>query len=309
VGAAQITDGQVGTAELADGAVTTAKLASGAVSGAALGNASVGLAQLAPNSVDSTKIVDGSIGLGDLNIGTVSSLKPDAQDEGTAVVTDLSVLNFVGAGVTVDSPSGGVARVTIPGGTPGTTIPQGTIAWWYSSTPPPGWYLCDGSVHSDMAGSLGTLFGATPGTVPNIGPQVQDSFTSNIPSVIASSSSGWACDSVNARIQQGVIQIQIQYHRSGGTISLASSNPADTQIGTVTANYAPGWRVGGGCTDAVRHWVLTNSGVLSLTAGVVTGSAFNSANILNGDVFTMTATYPVNTAANTMPKVYPIIKA
>lgn len=45
---------------------------------------------------------------------------PQIQDEGSVVVPEAGVLNFVGAGVTVTSTSPGVATITIPGGGTGT---------------------------------------------------------------------------------------------------------------------------------------------------------------------------------------------
>lgn len=68
----------------------------------------------------------------------VDVARPDVQDEGSALVSDITTLNFVGAGVTADSPSSGVARVTIPGGGT-TTPPQQTVFTSSGSwTMPPG---------------------------------------------------------------------------------------------------------------------------------------------------------------------------
>ena len=306
VGPPQIIDGGVGSAELATGAVTTAKIGDSQVTGVKLADGAVVLAKLAANSVDSSKIVDGSIALADLSPAALASLSLDIADEGAVVQADATMLNFVGDGVQVGS-AGGVATVTVSGVAASAVLP-GTIAEWYDVTPPVGWYLCDGAVHADLGGTIGSRFGPSAGTVPNFAPTPIDSYTTTISDVVASTQPGWHVDSLMARISHGQVTITWQCSRTGADIAANNPNHADQAMFILKAPYIPEYTLGGGLNNAPRWFnVSASTGSVAITAGF-TGNVFNSADILKDDVHTGSLNFPVH-RTNTLPKVYKIIKA
>lgn len=111
-------------------AVTSAKLADGAVTPG----------KLAGNTVDNAQLVSQSVDSRVLDPAAISAMMVDVADEGTTVVTDTSVLDFVGPGVVVDSPSSGRARATINGQAnvqsgPGWMICGDTLICWGTFDP------------------------------------------------------------------------------------------------------------------------------------------------------------------------------
>ena len=206
----------------------------------------------------------------------------------------------------VAAASGGVATVTITG-VPASAIMPGTIAEWYDPTPPAGWYLCDGAVHADMAGTLGTRYGASAGTVPYFEPTPVDSYTNVLGSIVASNLPGWRADSATARISHGQLTMQWQATRTGGTIDLANPNHSDQAMITIKAPYIPEFSLGGCCNNNVRSFYISGtSGNIILTAGMA-GDNANQSDILRDDVFAGTLNFPIH-RTNTLPKVYKIIK-
>lgn len=306
VGAPQIADGSVGSAELATGAVTTAKIGDGQVTGVKLGSGAVTNAALGPNVVTTDKIADGTIGLADLSPAALTGLGVDVADEGVTVQAAPDKINFVGAGVTA-SGAGGVATVTIPG-VAASPILAGTMADWYDPIPPSGWYLCDGTVKADLAGTLGTRYGGTSGTLPYIEPTVVDLYTTTVASVVASTQSGWRVDSVTARITQNMVSILIQVTRTGSNIAASNPNHADQVICTLASNWSPEYTGGGVANNCVRHFLVSAaSGNLVFTSGL-SMSDYTNSDMLTNDVFILNVTYPAK-RSNTFPKTYKIIKA
>jgi hypothetical protein len=305
VGAPQITDGSVGSAELASNAVTTVKVTDGAVTTPKIGDAQVTGAKLAPNAVDSSKIADGSVAVTDLAPATVSALKLDVLDEGAPILADADILNFVGAGVSVTSGSG-IATVSITGA-PASAVLAGTILEWHDPVPPPGWYLCDGSVKADLAGTLGTKYGTTAGTLPTIFPRAQDASTTTIGNVIASTQPGWQVNSVNARRSGNICLLVVQTTRTGGLIDMANPNNIDQTMASVVPTWSPPLSIAASCNNAPRWGSLTGAGNLMLTSGFA-NDTYNSSDILKDDVFVLTMVYPVSTTAG-IPLMYSIIKA
>jgi len=307
VGSAQIVDGSVGSAELGTDAVTTAKIGNLQVTGGKLADSAVSLAKLGPGAVDSTKIVDGSIGLGDLNSGTVSSLKADVYDEGTSVVADVSIIDFVGSGVTVDTPSGGRARVTVSGSGTGTTIPPGAMMQWHQAAAPAGWYACNGGLHVDMAPIIGTEYGAVAGTVPTIQPTPCDTGYSgtNVYTTVA----GWAVDSAEARIRKTMVILDIQVHRTGAAINLNFPEFTDQNLCNLKNPLIPEYELGGGCSNVPRWYSITTGGAVNLTAGL-SDSSYTESDVATGDVIILHAVYNIAAAQIlNVPRIYWIIKA
>lgn len=307
VGSPQIIDGSVTAAELGTGAVTTVKIGDGQVTGVKLGDGAVVAAKLAPNSVDSSKIVDGSLSLTDLDTAALDALKTDIYDEGALKAADVAVLDFVGAGVIVDQPSTGRARVTITGA-PASVVQAGTMVNWYDPTPPAGWYACDGSVKNDLAGTLGTRYGATPGQLPNIPGMPIDSFTNTVAD-IASATSGYAVNAGQLWLRNGIIYVNVSIQRTGGTVALTNPNHSDQQIGTLKTPWVPQFTQAGTVWNAVRHAGLSSTGSITLTAGLNDHATdVTNGNIEKDDVFQISASFPIN-PSNTLPKTYTIMKS
>jgi len=305
VGAPQITDLSVGTAELANLGVTTAKIADLNVTTAKIGDGQVTPAKLS-GGIGSAQIQDGSIALADLAPAAVSALKVDVYDEGAVLQSDADVINFVGAGVSVAA-GAGVATVTITGA-PATAILAGTIADWSSPTAPAGWYLCDGSVHADMAGTLGTRYGATAGTVPFIHPVPEDADESVVANIVTGTQAGWRIDSARARRVQGNITLYIQTTRTGADIPLAAPGHADQSITTVKSPWVPSdFAIGGSCINAPRFGYLSAGGAFIVSAGLA-NSSIEASDIDQGDVFMFTWAYGAS-QAQAAPMIYKIIKA
>ena len=304
VGAAQIIDLSVGTAELASLAVQTAKIDNLAVTTAKVGDLQVTNAKLAANAVTTDKILDGTIQPGDLDPAVLSGVKIDVLDEGTVKQADASTMNFVGAGVTVTGGSG-VATVTITGA-PASAIQAGSISQWYDSTPPAGWYMCDGSVHADLAGTVGTRYGAA-GTVPNIFPVATDLLTNTISDVLASTQPGYLVTGIQARRIQNNVAVNIGIQRTGSNVDLNQPNHADQTICTLKPGWYGDFWIPASCSNAVRFGVLTATGTVNLTAGLA--NTFDlEANVMKDDTFTFQFQFPVAQGA-ALPRVYSIIKA
>ena len=168
---------------------------------------------MAANAVTTDKILDGTITATDLDPAVLAGVKLDVMDEGTVKQSDATTMNFVGAGVAVTGGCG-VATVTITGA-PASAIVTGTITDWSSPTPPTGWYLCDGTVHADMAGTLGTRYGATAGTVPLVLPEATDWLTGVLSDMVASTQPGYLVTGVNARRIQNNITLNLGIQRTG----------------------------------------------------------------------------------------------
>jgi len=239
-----------------------------------------------------------------------AALKVDIYDEGISKQDDADRINFVGPGVTVTG-AAGVATVTIPGTSgSGTTIPPGTIArWGGSSTPPAGWYKCDGLVHSDLIPIVGTNYGPA-GATPTLNFVPDDMESSTISTVVQSVSAGWACDAAIYSRSHGIASWTLQFHRTGANIS-QGVNHTDIQVATLKGIAYTGVRaIGGSCINCLHCFNVTASGTLNLTCGFnSSGASPTTGNINTGDVFNMAATFP-NQVINTgdMP-VYWIIKA
>ncbi|MGI0022415.1 MAG: hypothetical protein ACRD9Q_06090 [Nitrososphaeraceae archaeon] len=77
IGTNDIADGAITTPKLANNAVTSPKIAPGAVMIHHLANDAVGLNNLLQNSVDGSKIIDGSVGLQDVNFMNIMVLQDD----------------------------------------------------------------------------------------------------------------------------------------------------------------------------------------------------------------------------------------
>lgn len=304
VGAAQIVDGSVGTAELAAGAVTTPKIGALQVGAGQLADLGVVTGKLADGAVTTTKVGDSQVTSAKLAAGVLSSAMVDVYDEGIVSQADATQINFTGVGVTVTA-AAGVATVNVPGGTPGTTIPAGTIAEWTSATPPTGWYLCDGTVHSDLAGTLGTRYGATGGTVPLLGPYPVD-YTSSTISNIVSALSGWGIDSAYLDVRNTMIFFHLQVRRTGGTITLGNPSHADQGICTMKPNWCPHLTWGGSVYNAVRSWSMGTNGQVDLTAGL---QGYTDSDIDKDDVFQVSGTYPVNMGVYAGAMTWKVIKA
>ena len=304
VGAPQIIDGGVGNAELAANAVTTAKVADGAITGPKLADGAVTGAKLAPGGIGSAQIADGSIAVADLAPATVQALMVDVYDEGAPVLTDVGRLNFVGEGVGVSTASG-VVTVSITGA-PASAIIPGTIAEWYDPAPPAGWYLCDGSVHTDLSGTLGTRYGASPGTVPYFAPIPIDGATNVVSDVVTSVQPGWQVNSVYARRILGMCSVLVQYTRSGATIPLGNPQHSDQTLCVFKPLWIPDISVGGTSPSVVRMSGLYNTGTVHLSAGIANGS-YTDSDVDKNDVFSFYYVYPVAAAA-AIPKTYKIIK-
>lgn len=310
VGATQITDGSVGTNELAGSAVTTAKIASGAVGPTQLADSSVSAAKISSNAVDSSKIVDKSIAIADLADATVASLMVDVADEGAVVVPEATRINFVGSGVSAAG-SGGVATVTITGGGTGTDLAAGTIAQFAASsatpTPPAGWYMCDGSVKSDMAGTLGTMYGATAGTLPNIIAVPPDQLLDSS-DIVNTVSSGWSVTTVYGRLFHGMVHMYFSVQRTGADLTFANPNFADVPVFTIKSDFRPQveW-AGNAAMNCLRSIAVSDTGQVFVTAGI-SGNSFDNGNIRTNDVIQFNLFYPIQ-QTNFQPRIFWIIKA
>jgi hypothetical protein len=306
VGAPQIIDGGVGSAELATNAVTSVKIADLNVTTPKLADGAVTGAKLAPGAIGAGQIADGSISLADLAPATVSALKLDVMDEGVALLNDADKINFIGEGVSVASGSG-IATVTITGA-PASAILAGTIGEWPDSTPPAGWYLCDGTVHADLAGTLGTRYGTTPGTVPLFFPIVTDGYTTLVSDVIASTQPGWQVNSVNGKRQDGSVSLMIQVTRTGADIALGNPGHADQ----VYASTKPMWtpeNIGTAASyeQVPRFGLLSSGGNVSVTCGFANDNV-DGYDIMKTNVLISTYNFPAPQNAG-IPKTYKIIKA
>ena len=304
VGAPQIIDLSVGTAELAALSVSTAKLIDLNVTTAKIADLSVTNGKLAANAVTTDKILDGTIKATDLDPAVLAGVKMDVLDEGTVKQSDATTMNFVGDGVTVTGGSG-VATVTITGA-PASAIVTGTISDWSSSTPPSGWYLCDGTVHADMAGTLGTRYGATTGTVPLFYPQATDWLTGVLSDIVASTQPGYLVTGANARRIQNNITLNLGIQRTGTNVDLNNPNHPDQTICTLKPLWYPDIWVGASVSNAVRFGTLTTSGTVNLTAGLNDLATLQS-NVMKDDTFTFQFNYSVPTAT-VVPRIYKIIK-
>ena len=250
--------------------------------------------------------MDGTIALADLSPTALATLKLDVADEGAVVAADTSTINFTGAGVAVTSTSG-VATVSITGA-PASAILAGTMADWYDPTPPAGWYICDGSVKTDLAGTLGSRYGASAGTLPKIEPVVVDQYTTTVSDVVGSTQPGWRVDSVSARITQNMVTMLFQVTRTGSLIGLANPNYSDQALFASKAPYWPEFAVAAACSNSIRHiYMSAISGTVYTTAGV-NNASFTNSNIDKDTVFQWSLSYPVR-RDNTFPKVWTIIKA
>jgi hypothetical protein len=305
VGAPQIIDGGVGNAELATNAVTTPKIGDGQVNGTKLADNAVVTAKLADGAVTSAKIADGTITVADLSPAVLDSLLADIADEGTPVVTDATTVNFVGAGVQVTG-VGKVATVTITGA-PASAIVPGTIAEWYDPAPPAGWYLCDGTVHADLAGTVGTRYGTSPGTVPNILPLPTDLATNTTSDVASSVQPGWQINLMYARRVAGWVTIFMQITRTGADLVLGNPQHSDQTLCSIKAPWIPEFAAAGPSTSVVRMTAIyPTTGTLALTAGIANGE-YNDSTVKRDDVMSFQYTFPVNPSA-VVPKVYKVIK-
>jgi len=303
VGSPQIIDGSVGSAELATNAVTTVKIGDAQVNSTKLADNAVITAKITDSAVTSAKIADGTVALADLAAATVSALKVDVYDEGAVKQAEADRINFVGAGVAVTG-AGGIATVTITGA-PASAILPGTMAEWFDPTPPTGWYICDGSVHTDLAGTLGTRYGTTSGTVPDRDPISPDrSFTQA--EVVQSSLTGYSVTACSCRLLTGWIIINLTVQRTGADVPLGNANYADQSLCVLQPNFWPDFSVGALGNNLVRHFGLSSSsGTVTTTAGLNT---YTTSDINRDDVFGITFNYPLK-VTNTLPKVYKIIKA
>ena len=70
VSRSEIKKSGVSTDELKDGGIKAVDVGDGTMTGADIGDGTLALADLGPNSVDTTKVVDGSLGVGDVAAGT-----------------------------------------------------------------------------------------------------------------------------------------------------------------------------------------------------------------------------------------------
>jgi hypothetical protein len=75
----------------------------------------------------------------------------------------------------------------------------------------------------------------------------------------------------------------------------------------VKAPWIPDYTTGGACWGTIRHFALTGSGNLTLTAGFGTHASDNY-DISKNDVFQMYSSFPYALNA-VVPRVYKIIKA
>ena len=304
VGAPQIIDSSVDTAELKDLAVKTAKLDNLAVTTAKIGDGQVTPAKLS-GSIGSAQIADGSIALADLAPATVSALKVDVLDEGAVSLADADKINFVGEGVAVAS-GAGVATVTITGA-PASAIIPGTIVDWADSVAPAGWHLCDGAVQADMAGTLGTRYGATAGTTPFFFPVPEDADEQTTANIVTGVQAGWRIDGARARRIQGNITLYIQCTRTGADIPLGAPNHADQSICSVKAPWIPDFAIAGSCANTMRMGYVSAGGAFVITSGLAYSSQ-EASDINRDDVHTFSWAYgvPPNQVA---PRIYKIIKA
>jgi len=87
----------------------------------------------------------------------------NVSEEGVAVVSPATTLNFVGPGITATDGGSGVAVVTV------VQSPTGTIVMWPTTSIPPGWMMCDGSAisrgsYANLFAVLGTSYGTGDGS-------------------------------------------------------------------------------------------------------------------------------------------------
>lgn len=181
------------------------------------------------------------------------------------------------------------------------------MAEWHDPVPPPGWYVCDGSVKTDMVGTLGTKYGSTAGTLPFCFPVPEDADEQTTANIVTGIQPGWRIDGARARRIQGNITLYIQATRTGADIPLGAPNHADQSICSVKAPWIPDFAIAGSCANTMRMGYVSAGGAFVITSGLAYSSQ-EASDINRDDVHTFSWAYgvPPNQVA---PRIYKIIKA
>lgn len=192
-------------------------------------------------------------------------------------------------------------------------IPGTMIDWADGATLPPGYKVCDGTTlsrttYSSLFAAVGTRFntGGEAGTDFRL-PLFAKVFTDGDYTGVITGATGYTVASSGLYLRSGMIHADWNVSRSGATVSLATPDHTNQTLATVNdSNFWPDHNVGFNSYNQVRSFILTAAGNWIAAAGL-SPDVYTNSNIVTGNNYGGTATYPVKQSA-TLPATRKIIK-